>query len=134
MTDRIADIWGERTPHAAGDEWPVRVDRFLEPGLTEDDVDRWVHSTCILCSNGCGMDVAVSGGRMVGVRGQAFDRVNHGRLGPKGLFGWQATHADDRLTAPLVRRGGRLVETDWDEAMGAVVARTRELVETSGSG
>jgi hypothetical protein len=35
MADRIAEIWGSRTPHAAGSEWPVRVDQFLEEGLPE---------------------------------------------------------------------------------------------------
>ena len=54
------------------------------------------------------IDIAVKDGRMVGVRGRAEDRVNHGRLGPKGLYGWQANHASDRLTRPLVRDGGTL--------------------------
>jgi anaerobic selenocysteine-containing dehydrogenase len=96
MTDRIADVWGDRTPHAADTNWPIRVDQCLT--VDEADVDRWVQSACVLCSNGCGMDVAVSGGRIVGVRGRAGDRVNHGRLGPKGMFGWQANNSPDRLT------------------------------------
>ena len=58
------------------------------------------------------MDIAVADGRMVGVRGRGEDRVNRGRLGPKGLFGWQANNDGDRLTTPLVRRGGRLQEAD----------------------
>ena len=29
MADRIADVWGERTPFAAGGDWPERVDQFL---------------------------------------------------------------------------------------------------------
>ena len=33
------------------------------------------------------LDIAVKDGRIVGVRGRADDRVNHGRLGPKGLYG-----------------------------------------------
>jgi hypothetical protein len=41
----------------------------------------------------------------------------NGRLGPKKLFGWQANNFSDRLTGPLVRGGGRLVETDRDTAM-----------------
>jgi anaerobic selenocysteine-containing dehydrogenase len=50
---------------------------------------------------------------MVGVRGRATDRINHGRLGPTGLYGsWQWSD-QDRLTRPLVREGGQLVETDW---------------------
>jgi hypothetical protein len=36
-------------------------------------------------------DIGVKDGRIVGVRGRAIDRINHGRLGPKGLFGWQRT-------------------------------------------
>jgi anaerobic selenocysteine-containing dehydrogenase len=130
MPDRIADIWGERTPHAAGDPWPVRVDSYLT--VAEDEVDEWVQSCCILCSNGCGKDIAVKDGRMVGVRGRADDRVNHGRLGPKGLFGWQANHAADRLTRPLVRRAGRLVETDWDSAMALVAERSKDLLRRYG--
>jgi hypothetical protein len=40
MTDRIANPWGERTPFGAGEDWPVRVDRFLEDGVSEAEVDR----------------------------------------------------------------------------------------------
>ena len=56
MTDRVADIWGTRTPHAAGTAWPVRVDQYLAPATPEADVT-WYRSACVLCSNGCGMDV-----------------------------------------------------------------------------
>jgi anaerobic selenocysteine-containing dehydrogenase len=112
MTDRIADPWGERTPFARGERWPVRVDLQLEDGVAERDVERWVPSASILHSNGDGQDIAVKDGRIVGVRGRADDRVNHGRLGPKDLFGWQANGSPDRLTTPLIRRDGELVETD----------------------
>lgn len=45
MPDRIGDPWGERTPYAQGDAWPVRVDVQLAEGLDERDVDRWASST-----------------------------------------------------------------------------------------
>lgn len=54
MPDRIADIWGSRTPHARATVWPARVDQHLAHGVEESDVDRWVPSACLLCSNGCG--------------------------------------------------------------------------------
>src|SRR4051812_49674784 len=100
--------------------------------VDEREVDRWVQSACALCSNGCGMDIAVKDGRIVGVRGRADDRVNRGRLGPKDLFGWQAENSRDRLTRPLVRRDGELVETDWDTAMQTIVDRTKALLEEQG--
>ena len=138
--DRIADPWGRRTPYGAGQAWPVRVDQQLggrreggEVGA-EHQVERWVPSACVLCSNGCGLDIGVAGGRIVGVRGRAGDRVNHGRLGPKGLYGWQANGAADRLLRPLVREGGELVETGWDQAMERIVERSRALLEAKGGG
>lgn len=131
-TDRISDPWGSRTPYAAGEPWPQRVDRYLTPGLTDDDVDRWVQSAAVLHSNGDGLDIAVKDGRIVGVRGRADDRVNHGRLDPKDLFGWQANHARDRLRTPLIRQDGVLVESDWDTAMDRIVARSRQLLDERG--
>ena len=131
-TDRIAKPWGTRTPYGQGEQWPVRVDSFLADGVVEKDVDRWVQSATILHSNGDALDIAVKDERIVGVRGRAVDRVNHGRLGPKDLYGWQANHSRDRLTTPLIRREGKLVETDWETAMAAVAGRTKELLAERG--
>ncbi|MCW2787336.1 MAG: fdhF [Marmoricola sp.] len=133
MNDRIADIWGERTPHSKGTVWPARVDLRLDDGVNEADVDRWVQSACVLCSNGCGCDIAVKDGKMIGVRGRASDTVNHGRLGPKGLYGstpWASS--PDRLTRPMVREHGQLVETDWDTAMGRIVEVSKRLLDENG--
>jgi hypothetical protein len=63
------------------------VDSHLADGISAEQVDRWVQSASLLHSNGDAMDIAVRGGRIVGVRGRAVDRVNHGRLDPKDLFG-----------------------------------------------
>ncbi len=112
----------------------MRVDSHLAEGLSEEDVDRWVPTAAVLHSNGDGMELAVKDGRIVGVRGRADDRVNHGRLDVKDLFGWQANNAGDRLTVPLVRREGRLTEASWDEAMGLVVERSKRLLAEQGPG
>jgi ferredoxin-nitrate reductase len=132
VADRIADPWGARTPYARGEHWPERVDMHLAPGLEAGVIERWVASASLLHSNGDGMDIAVHDGRIAGVRGRAHDRVNHGRLDPKDLYGWQANNAADRLTRPLVRAGGRLVESDWDTAMGRIVERSRALLASPG--
>lgn len=132
-TDRIRDVWGRRTPHGRGEPWPERVDVALADGIAEGDVDRWVKSACVLCSNGCGCDIAVKDGRMVGIRGRADDAVNRGRLGPKGLFAsWQGMDGRDRLTTPLVREGDDLVPASWEEAMSRIVERSRALLDEAG--
>src|SRR5437764_8022056 len=109
------DVFGERRPYGRGEEWPERVDRNLPDGC---DPERWAREASVLHSNGDAYDLAVDGGRLVGVRGRAGDRVNRGRLGPKDLYGWQAMQSPDRLRRPLVREDGELREANWEEAMG----------------
>src|SRR5690606_39773237 len=121
--DAIAEPWGSRTPYGAGEPWPVRVDMRLDEGVSPDDVDVWVQTASVLHSNGDAMDIAVAGGRMVGVRGRATDRINHGRLDVKDLFGWQANASADRLTSPLVRENGELVETRSEEHTSELQSR-----------
>ncbi|KAJ3040232.1 hypothetical protein HDV00_011330 [Rhizophlyctis rosea] len=127
--DCIAAPFGERTPYGQG-VWPSRVDHSLS--IEPENVDKWVRSACVLCSNGCGLDIAVKDNKIVGVRGLASDRVNHGRLGPKGLSGWIANHNPDRLTHPLIRKNGVLVKATWDEAMELICSKTRDVLEELG--
>jgi ferredoxin-nitrate reductase len=129
-SDRVADVWGDRTPFGQNETWPVRVDMQL--AVAETEVDDWIQSACVLCSNGCGLDIAVKDGRIAGVRGRRADRVNHGRLGPKGLYGWQANNSPDRLARPLMRVDGALQEVDWETAMGAVAGRSQQLLREKG--
>src|SRR4051794_276873 len=79
--DSIEDVWGQRTPFVGN--WPSRIDEHVV-----ETPQRWVQSCCVLCSNGCALDIGVKDDRIVGVRGRQGDRVNRGRLGPKGLHGW----------------------------------------------
>src|SRR5918995_3944975 len=132
MTDRIANLWGKRTSFEPGENWPIRVDQFLEEGVSEDDVDRWVQTASILHSNGDALDIAVKDERIVGVRGRGVDRINKGRVDPKDLFGWQANNSEDRLKKPLVRKNSALVEASWDEAMGRIVEHSKRLLEEKG--
>src|SRR4051795_9016188 len=122
--ESIADVWGARTPYEG--KWPARVDQ-----RTTEKPERWVPSACVLCSNGCGLEIGVRDGKIVGVRGRAGDRVNRGRLGPKGLHGWEANNSPDRLMRPLVKRMGQLQPVSWDDAMDLIVQRTMEVRDRS---
>lgn len=47
MVDRIADIWGARTPYARGGLWPDRVDTALQAGIEAGDTGlqlRWLRT------------------------------------------------------------------------------------------
>ena len=85
----------------------------------EGEPDRWVHSACVLCSNGYGLDIAVKDGHIAGVRGDARHPVNFGHLGPKGENGWVANNSPRRGTVPMIRRrkGLPLEPVSWPEAI-----------------
>ncbi len=90
--------------------------------------DAWVHSACILCSNGCGLDIAVKDGRIVGVRGSANHPVNSGHLGPKGEHGWVANNTKRRGTTPMIRRrkSEPLRPASWPEAIDFFIDRFKD--------
>jgi anaerobic selenocysteine-containing dehydrogenase len=96
-------------------------------------VERWVPSTCGVCSVGCGIEIGVAGTQIVGVRGRPGHPVSDGRLGPKGVNQYFANRHASRARFPLIRnRQGEQVRASWDEAMGLVVDRFTEALATSG--
>src|SRR3954468_24696043 len=57
--DAATDICGQRTPYRGEGDWPLRVDE-----RTLEDPEHWIQSACVLCSNGCGLDIGVNKGRI----------------------------------------------------------------------
>ncbi len=58
--------------------------------------------------------------RLVGVDN---DATNHGWMSDKDRFGFEYLGSADRLTTPLIRRDGQLVEVGWAEALDVVAER-----------
>lgn len=83
--------------------------------------DESVHfRTCPFCEATCGLAVTLKGDEVVSVRGDVDDVFSRGFICPKSQ-GLKQLHEDpDRLTTPLVRRDGELVEASWEEAFAAV--------------
>ena len=76
---------------------------------------------CPICEATCGLVLTIEEGRVAGARGDRDDVFSHGFICPKGASFAELDNDPDRLTAPLVRRDGELVETGWDEALTAAV-------------
>ena len=84
---------------------------------------REVKTVCTYCGVGCGLYLGVKGEAVVDVRGDRDNPVNRGSLCVKGRFGYTFVNHPERLTAPLIRRDGKLVEATWDEALDLVAAK-----------
>jgi anaerobic selenocysteine-containing dehydrogenase len=103
----------------------VVPEEFNIPG-----VGVWYASTCRQCPAGCGIHGRVREGRVLKVEGNPYSPINKtpatdpkdwsGKLCQMGQSGLQNHYNPDRVTKPLLRKGGSLVEASWDEALGAI--------------
>ena len=91
-----------------------------------------VRTTCGYCGVGCQLDVHAIGDAIVRVSG-ASAPVNRGHLCVKGRYAHGFVRHADRLTLPLLRRGGQLEPASWDEAID-YVARGFERLRGSVAG
>ncbi len=89
------------------------------------------------CPDACGLLVEVEDGRAVRVRGDPEHPYSQGTLCPK-MNGYDRTvHSPDRLVHPLVRTGRKgdasFRRASWEEAIGLVAARFREIARGEGA-
>jgi NADH-quinone oxidoreductase chain G len=80
-----------------------------------------VDSVCGYCGNGCTVTLGVLGDKVETIRFNDKTGVNDGNLCIRGRFGYSYVNSGDRLTRPLLRKDGKLVEVDWKEAIDAIV-------------
>ncbi|PLX79024.1 MAG: NADH dehydrogenase (quinone) subunit G [Desulfuromonas sp.] len=85
-----------------------------------------VDSVCGYCGNGCTVTLGCKDNQVQTIRFNDKIGVNDGNLCVRGRFGYSYVNRDDRLTTPLVRKDGQLVEASWDEALDAVSSALKD--------
>jgi NADH-quinone oxidoreductase subunit G len=83
-------------------------------------------TTCALCPVGCRMFLDSRDGEIMRTRSKEDRQVNDIWLCDKGWFGYEFTSHPDRLQQPLVRRGGNLEATSWDEAISLIADKIKQ--------
>ncbi|MEO7331927.1 MAG: molybdopterin-dependent oxidoreductase, partial [Minicystis sp.] len=95
--------------------------------------DAWQTTACILCSQNCGLDVALDGRRLTRIRGDRAHPASQGYTCEKALRLDHYQNGKDRLTAPLRRRAdGSFEEIDWDTAIREVAAGLAKVRDQHG--
>lgn len=94
--------------------------------------DRIVTTTCPYCGVGCALNLHIKEDIVYKVTSPFDSPSNRGNLCVKGRFGYDFIHSKDRLTQPLMKKEGKLVPASWDEAMGHVASRLREIRDKYG--
>ena len=60
-------------------------------------------------------------------------KLTEGYLCVKGRFGYDQAHKKTRITKPLVRKNGKLVETTWEEGLRLAAKKMQGLKMQYGS-
>jgi anaerobic selenocysteine-containing dehydrogenase len=89
---------------------------------------------CPFCEATCGLTLEIddADGRVTAARGDRDDVFSAGFICPKGASFGELDGDPDRLTAPLVRRDGELVEVSWAEAFEAAADGLSAVITESG--
>jgi nitrate reductase (cytochrome) len=94
----------------------------------------WKKAPCTLCGVGCGLLVAIEGGRATAVRGDPESPVSRGLACARGYHSVQALYGRDRLTRARVRGGDRVADAPLGDALDLVARRIRETIGRHGRG
>ena len=91
-----------------------------------------VLTTCTHCGCGCGFYLEVLDGQIIDTIPCKTNPVNQGKLCIKGWNVHEFIQSPKRLTAPLVRKNGELVEVSWDEALDYTVSKLKSIKASDG--
>jgi NADH-quinone oxidoreductase subunit G len=95
-----------------------------------------VGTTCTHCGDGCKTTLGVrrSDTGMEIVRGDNRDKsgINGDFLCIKGRYAFDFANHEDRITQPLIRRGGRLTPATWEQAFEHIGKRFRWILDHDG--
>ena len=82
---------------------------------------------CNFCGDGCHITVQTKDQELIEVNSAHGAGRNSGDLCARGFFGFRAAAHPSRLTHPLIRRNGALVEATWEEVLEFVAEQTKRL-------
>lgn len=89
----------------------------------------WQPTTCMRCAVGCGhlQKPAADGDGLAAAKGHPGHPTTGGSKCQRGVEE-TVDPAGERITEPLIRRGGELKPATWDTALGLVTARFIEAL------
>ena len=91
-----------------------------------------VLTTCGYCGCGCGLYLEVMDGELVGTMPCKTDPVSQGGLCIKGWNVHEFVNSGERLSKPLLKKGGQFSEVTWDKALQVTADTFKKIRDKSG--
>ena len=89
-------------------------------------------TTCTYCSVGCTLYLNEKDQKVLRVTSEDEVGVNNGNLCSKGRFGFEFIHSGDRVTQPMIKKDGKLIPSTWDDALGLVSSKLKDVMKNKG--
>jgi predicted molibdopterin-dependent oxidoreductase YjgC len=84
-------------------------------------------TTCTFCGVGCGIYLEAVGNQVVGAYPSMSHPTNGGRICLRGWHVHEVASSPDRLKSPLLKKNGQFQEVSWEEALGFIARRMKEI-------
>jgi formate dehydrogenase alpha subunit len=88
---------------------------------------------CPFCGCGCTLTLGIMEGKILRSKGKEDRGVNLGNLCGRGRFGVDYIYSDNRLTSPVINKGGELVRVSWDEALHYISDKLKSIINAHGA-
>ncbi|PCI34364.1 MAG: NADH dehydrogenase (quinone) subunit G [Alphaproteobacteria bacterium] len=95
------------------------------------DLER-TDTICTMCGTGCSLTIETRDGELMRVKSAYDTGINGELLCAKGRFGFDVIDGAERLTTPLIRKGGILTPVSWDEAISFISTTARSIQNNGG--
>ena len=121
-TERLAELFGPHLNHEPPGGWQGR-----------GQPEKLVKTHCCFCGQQCGIQLKVSGNKVIGFEPWEEFPFNRGKLCPKGVKRYMQGNHPDRLLAPLKRvEGVGFAPVSWEEAYSTTVSEIQRVQSEHG--
>jgi len=94
-----------------------------------------VDSICPYCSDGCNLTLwknQMGRASLFRATSRRNDDIDEGWICNVGRYGYQVANPESRLTTPLVKKGDTQVPVGWEEALGLMARKFKEIKDKKG--
>ena len=92
----------------------------------------WKKTGCVLCAQGCGLEVQVERNKIVKARPDKSNPRSQGYACRKGMNIANHQHHEDRLTHPLKKTAKGFVQISWEQAFDEIGERLNNTINEYG--
>jgi len=90
-------------------------------------------TACMLCFQGCGINVHVKDGKLLKVEGMPEHPFSRGVLCPRGWHLPDYIYSPERLQYPMKKRNGEWSRISWNEALDTISGKLQEIKNEYGA-